>query len=122
MRGWRTGQEICPVTALLNYIVRRGWQPGPLFLLQDGQTLSRQRLVSSINHALSQQGLESSGITGHSFPIGAATAAARGGIEDSMIQTLGRWRSSAFKRYIRTLVEVMATSSSHLLNLRPTRS
>ena len=36
----RTGQEICPVSALLNYIVRRGQQPGPLFMFQDGQTLS----------------------------------------------------------------------------------
>ena len=112
----KTGQEICPVSALLSYMVRRGQQPGPLFMFHDGHTLSRQRLINSVNQALSQQGVDSSGIMGHSFRVGAATAAARAGLEDSRIQTLGRWRSSAFTRYIRTPVEVLAASSSSLLN------
>jgi len=41
---------------------------------------------------------------GHSFRIGAATTAAVMGLEDSAIQTLGRWESSlvsSYKRYIR---------------------
>ena len=33
---------------------------------------------------------------GHSFWIGAATTAASAGIEDSTIQTLGRWLSSSY--------------------------
>ena len=39
--------------------------------------------------------------SGHSFRIGAATAAAQAGLEDSTIQLLGRWSSGAFLRYIR---------------------
>lgn len=36
----------------------------------------------------------------HSFRIGAATSAAKAGIEDSTIHMLGRWSSSAFLVYI----------------------
>ena len=111
----RTGQEICPVLALLSYLVRRGHQPGPLCVFRDGRPLSRQRLINSVNQALSRYGVNISGVTGHSFRIGAATAAARAGMEDSRIQTLGRWRSAAFTRYIRTPVEAMAASSGLLL-------
>jgi len=37
---------------------------------------------------------------GHSFRMGVATAAALAGVEDSTIQALGRWHSSAFRTYI----------------------
>lgn len=40
--------------------------------------------------------------SGHSFRSGEATSASSKGIEDSMIQSLGRWKSDCFKRYSRT--------------------
>ena len=95
----RTVQVICPVAATLNYLVRRGQFPGPLFLFQDGSALSKERLIASIHQILMSQGYSSAGITGHSFHIGAATAAARAGL-GSIIQTLGRWHSQAYMRYI----------------------
>ena len=47
-----------------------------------------------------------------SFRIGAATAAAQAGVEDSVIQLLGRWSSAAFLAYIRTPREDLARYSS----------
>ena len=107
----RTGRLICPVAAILDYLVRRGMSPGPLFLFRDGSPLSRERLVQHVRQALAPHGLDSPQLTGHSFRIGAATTAAQVGLEDSMIQTLGRWHSSAYLRYIRTPPHVLAAAS-----------
>ena len=37
----------------------------------------------------------------HYFRIGASATAATRGFTDAQIQTMGRWRSAAFRRYIR---------------------
>ena len=110
----RTGLPFCPVSALLCYLVIQPSQHGPLFLFKDGSTLSRPRLVISLRKALSEVGMDPSGFNGHSFRIGAATTAARMGVNDSLIQTLGRWKSSAFVRYIRTPWEQLVQVSSLL--------
>ena len=60
----RTHQDICPVSALLGYIARRGQSYGPLFMFQDGTPLSKQRLMRQVRQALESQGFNSSGFTG----------------------------------------------------------
>lgn len=97
----RTGLDLCPVKALLNYLVVRGTRVGPLFQFQDGRFLTRLRLVEELWRVLSEAGIDSSKFSGHSFRIGAATTAAAKGMEDSVIKTLGRWRSLAYLDYIR---------------------
>ena len=94
-----TGSPLCPITSMLGYLAHR---PGPLFLFKDGSPLSRSRLISSLRTALRAIGVDDSGYSGHSFRIGAATTAAMADLSDSLIQTLGRWRSSAFSLYICT--------------------
>ena len=40
-------------------------------------------------------------LTGHSFRAGLATLMAQAGFEDKDIQSIGRWSSDAFKKYIK---------------------
>ena len=86
---------------MLDYLSIRPATPGPLFLLQSGSPLTRALLVDNLQKALRQAGLNHKDYNGHSFRIGAATSAAQRGLEDSLIQTLGRWRSDAYKIYIK---------------------
>ena len=112
----RTNSDICPVRALLNYLVERGPSEGPLFIFPDGSFLTRQRLVEAVRRALDRAGLNASHYSGHSFRIGAATTAAKKGMEDSVIKTLGRWRSLAYLEYIRIPREQLASYSRILVS------
>ena len=111
-----TGGNICPVQAIIRYITVRSPNPGPLFVTQEGSPLTRAMLVTRLHAALQQAGIPSSQYSGHSFRIGAATTAARNGMEDSLIQTLGRWKSEAYKIYIRIPHQDLAAASATLLS------
>ena len=90
-----------------------GDAPGPLFLFQSGQPLSHSVLTDWL-----QQIMVSARIPGnfssHSFCIGAATVAARNGVPDHLIESMGRWSSNAYQLYIRTLSDALATLSKKL--------
>ena len=45
----RTGRSVCPLAAVLDYLVRRRMSPGPLFFVRDGSPLSRGSCLSSLN-------------------------------------------------------------------------
>jgi hypothetical protein len=111
----RTSDILCPVSALLAYLAIRPPSPGPLFVLSSGKPLSHGVLVDSVRQALSPVMRDVTLFNGHSFRIGAATTAALAGIPDSTIMKLGRWKSSAFLRYLRPPVESMAALSRRLL-------
>ena len=97
----KTGDDLCPVAALLRYLAKRGDRPGPLFMCSNGKPLTKTRFVTEIRSALTKAKLPARDYAGHSFRIGAATTAAVAGLEDSLIQTLGRWKSSAYLTYVR---------------------
>ena len=65
-----TNQSLSPVTALLGYLAICPKRSGPLFIFQDGSTLSRERLVSSLRQVLSDVGVSTVQYSGHSFHIG----------------------------------------------------
>ena len=86
----------------MTYLNDRGDKEGPLFLYQDGRSLSRASLTDWLRRILSAAG------------IGAATVAARNGIPDHLIQALGCWSSNAHQLYIQTPSETLARLSSQL--------
>ena len=106
--------EICPVRALVDYLSVRPATPGPLFVFDSGSPLTRAALVANLHEALQQVGLNHREYNGHSFRIGAATTAAQRGLEDSLIQTLGRWKSEAYKTYIKLPRSQLAVVSQTL--------
>ena len=110
----RTYSELCPVTAILTYMVRRGTSDGPFFRFEDGRHLTRDRFVTAVRTALAASGINPPHYAGHSFRIGAATTAANCGLQDSLIKTLGRWESSAYTLYIRTPKETLCSVSRSL--------
>ena len=110
----RTDTDVCPVQAMLPYLSIRGSRPGALFMTAGGKPLTRQYLVSSLSAILLKARLDDSSYNTHSFCIGAATSAKKAGISDSQIQMLGRWRSEAYRIYIRTPRERLARLSRDL--------
>ena len=92
---------LCPVKAIMEYMVVRKAGPGPFFMTKEKVGLTRDVFVKEVKSALEKAGLSSDGISGHSFRIGAATAAAEEGASDDDIKVLGRWRSREYRGYIR---------------------
>ena len=107
----RTDDDPCPVSALLEYLGHREGQPGALFQWEDTIPLSKSKFIEAVREALTTAELPAKDYAGHSFRIGAATTAAAAGLQDSTIQTLGRWKSSSYQLYIRTSPQQLATVS-----------
>ena len=91
----------CPVRAMHEYICLRGNQPGPLFKDRESKAISRNLFEINFKAYLAFVGLPSKFYTTHSFRIGAATFASQNNIPDDKIQKMGRWKTNAFKHYIR---------------------
>ena len=107
----RTDTQLCPVAALLAYLAVRGPGEGPLFRFEDGRALTRTRLVTEVRRSLAGCNLRPQDYSGHSFRIGAATTAAACGASAETIMTLGRWKSQAYRLYIRLPSEQLARLS-----------
>ena len=104
-----TGKDLCPVIAILNYLAVRPPGPGPLLIWQDSLPLLRDQFVWRVKESLRSAGLNHSLYSGHSFRIGAATSAAAAGVPTHLIQTMGRWSSDAYRTYIRSPPDVLAS-------------
>jgi hypothetical protein len=64
--------------------------------------MSRYQLVSVLNKALKVLKIDASSYKSHSFRIGPTSLVAAQNISNEEIMKLGRWKSNAFKSYIRS--------------------
>ena len=100
---------------------------GPRFAVpfSDGSPLTKSKFVDKYCAHLCQAGIDGSSYSGHSFCIDAASTAAANGIEDSLIQTLGRWKAwhtlpmfvSQLKILLHFLYQYAITINGTIINL-----
>jgi len=94
-------KQICPVDAWKKWRQCSGLRPTqtpqPHFRWENGKPLTIPQLNAELKSIFGAH----TGISSHSFRIGAATALGELGHSDADIQAIGRWQSSAFKRYTR---------------------
>jgi len=99
---------LCPVAKMNQFVKLRrlcsATAFSPLFVVDalSNNPLTRGDFITYLRQLLTRLGYDNSRYCGHSFRIGAATSAASAGVEDHLIQTLGRWSSNCFTRYIHT--------------------
>ena len=110
----KSGDNLCPVAAMLSFLAARGAGSGPLFQFSDCRYLTRDRLVSELRWILAAAYIDTSQYCGHSFRIGAATTAARAGVEDLLIKTMGKWELVAYLSYIRTSKDQLSAVTARL--------
>ena len=106
---------LCAVQAVVSFLDRRDNSPGPLFLFENGLPLPHSLLTDRLRAILLFAGLPGN-FSSHSFPIGAATSAARPGIPDHLIQVLVRWKSDAYKQYIRTSPDLITRATKSMVD------
>jgi len=83
------------------YLAVRPPIEGAFFCHFGGKPLTRYQFTAVLKKALEKLGLNGLNFKTHSFRIGAATMAALNGLSEEEIQVAGRWKSLAFKSYIR---------------------
>ena len=86
---------------LSRFLKVRGPFKGPLFPFANASPVTRNYLCQYLGKTLQWPGLDPTKYKSHSFRIGAATTAADMGMSETQIQLMGRWKSTAFRRYIR---------------------
>ena len=93
--------NVCPVTAIQQYLKVRGSDQGPLFVLPNNFPVTRNFFALKLKACLSFCNLDTRKYKSHSFRIGGSSYLAELGYSDAQIRIMGRWKSDAFKGYIR---------------------
>ena len=118
IRLFKTGEMICPVTAINRYLsslptaLKEGKKP--LFVNNNLQPITRLYFIDKLKRVLQHMGLDTKHYSGHSFRVGAASSCSANGVPDHLIQTLGRWSSDCYMRYIRTSISSLARAQKQM--------
>ena len=111
----RTGLRDCPVDAF-DFWIRTRLEMGEDLMdgeallfpvwddeLQDYVPLTYEMVMAALDEDMRAEGLDTTGYTGYSFRIGAATQMALNGVPDFWIRELGGWgnTSQAYLTYLR---------------------
>ncbi|XP_062571095.1 uncharacterized protein LOC134233120 [Saccostrea cucullata] len=88
-----------------------------LFVDDEGNPMSRNFFLLHVKQVLSRLGFDDTRYSGHSFRIGAATTAAAVGIQDHLIQSLGRWNSDCYARYIRINQDTIQSAQTKMCSI-----
>ena len=90
----RCSSLLCPVSAMQRYFMLAQPQPGLLFYFQSGRLLTQSSVTHLLKDSARCAGLPYDSLKGHSFRIGAASAA---GLPDWLIKVLGCWSSDCYQ-------------------------
>ena len=101
---------LCPVNALRHYVASHPNPQGPLFVFKNGTFLTR----ADVNALLKSTTNGAANVSSHSLRIGAASTAAAMGCPKYLIQSMGRWSSDCFRRYIRISDSTLRSASRAL--------
>jgi len=93
--------HLCPTLALKEFLRIRPQSDGPLFIHFDLKPLTKAQVGRVLKLGVETIGLVPAEFTPHSLRIGAATSAAIRGVPEETIKEMGRWKSGAYKSYIR---------------------
>ena len=106
----------CAVGSMLVYLLMSNHESAaPLFQYQIGQPLTRADFVKEVQKLLVSARLSNvTQYSGHSFRIGAATTAAAAGTPEWLVRAMGRWKSDAVLRYIRTEPDTLRSIARRL--------
>ena len=110
----RSSASLCAVSAMQKYFLAVRPPPGPLFSFQSGWFLTRSSITNLLRDSARCAGLPYKSLKGHSFRIGAASAAAAAGLPDWLIKVLGRWSSDCYQLYIRTPTSVLLSAAPRM--------
>lgn len=93
--------SLCPVCSLKQYVTVRSNTSGYLFKHQNNKPLTRSQFSAVLAKCIASSIYRGRNIRSHSFRIGRASELACKGVPEEAIMKLGRWRSSAYRTYIR---------------------
>ena len=86
---------------LSQFLRLRGDHRGPLFCFKDRSPVKRSFFVQQLKEDLISLGLDHEKYNCHSFRVGRTSDLALEGASDRQIALIGRWRSDAFREYVR---------------------